>query len=46
MVYGYHDDGAWKFGIKDRGKFNGHKISLKSKDPQLGVATIPARYPI
>ena len=46
MVYGFHEDGDWRFGIKDRGKFNGHKIIARPRDPQYGVTVTPAKYPL
>ena len=43
MVYGFYEDGNWKFGLKDRGRNNGYAIKMNSLDA-LYVENSIAKY--
>ena len=45
MVYGFYEDGNWKFGLKDRGRNNGYAIKMNSLDA-LYVENSIAKYPL
>lgn len=45
IVYGFHENGEWKFGIKDRSKNNGYSIYMKT--PKCLYASVKvASYPL
>ena len=45
MVYGFYEDGNWKFGLKDRGRNNGYAIKMNSLDA-LYVENVIAQFPL
>lgn len=45
FLYGFFDDGDWKFGLKDRTSSNGHKICVQTP-MSLYMYLEEANYPI
>ena len=45
MLYGFYNDGDWKFGLKDRTMSNGHKICVQTPT-SLYMYLEEANFPI